>query len=133
MTDIVKRQIIEALIFASDDPLPAKKIKELVDPQLTIKEVRNTINEVNKIYEEIHSPLQVIEIAGGYQIVTRKQYADWINKLYQSRTQQRLTQKGLETLAIIAYKQPLTKQEIEQIRGVNSDGVIRTLIERNLI
>jgi segregation and condensation protein B len=125
-------QIIEALIFANDSPLPARKIKDILQ-EGTEKEIKELIAQINKKYEDINSPLQVIEVAGGYQIVTRSSYASWITKLYASRSAHRLTQQALETLAIIAYKQEITKQEIESIRGVNVDSVIRTLIERDLI
>lgn len=126
------KQIIEALIFASDQPLSARKIKEIL-PDYGEKDIKKLIGEINQKHEDSHSPLQIIEVAEGFQIVTREEYSTWIAQLYKSRSVSRLTQKGLETLAIIAYKQPITKQEIESIRGVNVDGVVRTLVERNLI
>lgn len=125
-------QIIEALLFASDTPLSIKKIKEIIE-DINAGEIKKLIVRLNDSYESKKSPLQVIEIAEGYQIVTRKEYANWIGKLFQSRSAQRLTKRALEALAIVAYKQPITKLEIENIRGVNSDAVTRTLIERNLI
>lgn len=125
-------QIIEALIFASDVPLPSKKIKEIVS-EISEREIKKSITRINEKYQERKSPFEIIEVAGGYQIVTRPDYSEWIRKLYISRTKNRLTQKALETLAIIAYKQPITKTEVESIRGVNIDTVIRTLIERKLI
>jgi segregation and condensation protein B len=125
-------QIIEALLFASNTPLTATKIKSILD-KISIAEVKNLITELNEKYANGNSPLQIIEIAEGYQIATRKEYASWIDQLYQSRSTHRLTKQALETLAIIAYKQPITKVEVENIRGVNSDTVTRTLIERNLI
>lgn len=125
-------QIVEALIFASDSPLPAKKIKDLLELD-SVTTVKQAITNINKRYEKSDSALQIIEVADGFQVVTREAYADWIAKLYSSRSSQRLTHRALETLAIIAYKQPITKQEIESIRGVSADHVIRTLIERNLI
>jgi segregation and condensation protein B len=125
-------QIIEALLFASDGPVSAKKIKEIMQ-DIHIPEVKKLIEGINNRYEDNKSPLQIIEIAEGYQIVTRQEYANWIAKLVQAKNTQRLTKKALETLAIVAYKQPITKLEIEAIRGVNSDAVVRTLIERNLI
>lgn len=125
-------QIIEALLFASDTPLSPKKIREIIE-DVSTGEIKHIITRINDAYDSRKSPLQIIEIAEGYQIVTRKEYANWISKLYQSRSAQRLTKRALEALAIVAYKQPITKLEIENIRGVNSDAVIRTLIERNLI
>jgi len=125
-------QLIEALIFASDIPLPSRKLKEILELD-SEKEVRASVKKINQNYQKIESPLHVIEVAGGYQIVTQPEYALWIKKLYRSRSAGHLTQRALETMAIIAYKQPITKPEMEAIRGVNVDGVLRTLIERNLI
>ncbi len=124
--------VIEALIFASDTPLPMGKIKEIVE-EVGAREVRKAVAILNERYEKQGSALTIVEVAGGFQMVTRPEYADYLQKLYKTRQSNRLTQKALETLAIVAYKQPITKQEIEHIRGVNVDGVIRTLIERNLI
>ena len=123
---------IEALIFASDLPLTIQKIKDILDG-IGAREIRKAVETLNKRYAEQQSALQIIEVAGGFQMVTRPQFADFIAKLYKARQGQRLTQKALETLAIVAYKQPITKQEIEHIRGVNVDAVMRTLIERNLV
>lgn len=125
-------QIVEALLFASDAPLPARKIRDIMD-DVSVGDIKKAIEQIREKYDSTNSPMQIIEIAEGYQIVTRKEYANWISKLFQSRTSQRLSKKALETLAIIAYKQPITKLEIENIRGVNADAVTRTLIERNLI
>lgn len=125
-------QIIEALIFASDVPLPSKKIKDII-PDIGERDVKKAIQRIKDKYLESQSAFEVVEVAGGYQIVTRPDYSEWVRKLYISRTKNRLTQRALETLAIIAYKQPITKTEVESIRGVNADGVIRTLAERKLI
>jgi segregation and condensation protein B len=127
-----KQNIIEALIFGSDSPIPTRKIKEIIG-EATVGEINKTVKAINKKYDEIKSPFQVIEVAGGFQIVTRPAYSEWLRKLYISRTKNRLTQRALETLAIIAYKQPITRTEMESIRGVNVDAVVRTLIERKLI
>ncbi len=126
-------QIIESLIFAYDGPLSAKKIKEILPELESEKKIKKIIRDIDERYEKNNSPIKIIELAGGFQMVTREPFASWISQLYKSRSKSRLTRKGLETLAIIAYKQPITKVEVEQIRGVNTDGVIRTLIERNLI
>ena len=125
-------QIIEALIFASDAPLPSKKIKDIISG-IGEREIKKSIARINERYKETNSAFDIVEVAGGYQMVTRSDYSDWIRKLYISRTKNRLTQRALETLAIIAYKQPITKTEVESIRGVSADTVIRTLIERKLI
>jgi len=130
---IDKIQIIEALLFASDSPLSGKKLREVVPEAGTEKNIKKLISQIDEKYEKQNSPFKIIELAGGYQIVTRDEFATWITKLYKARSKSKLTRKGLETLAIIAYKQPITKVEVEKIRGVNADGVVRTLNERNLI
>ena len=130
--ELKKEQIIESLLFASDTPLSVQKIKTLIG-EVSTKEIRDAIVQLNKIYEKISSALTIVEVANGYQIVTREEFAIYIKNLYKGKTQSRLTNKGLETLSIIGYKQPVTKQEIESIRGVNVDGVVKTLLERNLI
>ena len=130
---IDKIQIVEALLFASDAPISAKKLREIVPEAGTETSIKKLINQIDEKYEKQNSPYKIIELAGGYQIATRDEFASWISKLYKSRSKSKLTRKGLETLAIIAYKQPITKVEVEKIRGVNTDGVIRTLNERNLI
>jgi len=124
--------IIEALLFASDTPLSLQKLKEIIELE-TITLARTAIESLNEFYDKNGSALTVVEVAGGYQIVSRKEYAGYVQKLFRGRQASRLTQRGLETLAIIAYKQPITKTEIENIRGVNVDGVIKTLLERNLV
>ena len=124
--------ILEALIFASDSPISMSKIKEILG-DISAQEIRDGVRELNDRYESTPSALMIIEVAGGFQMVTRPEFADYITRLYKSRQVHRLTHRALETLAIVAYKQPITKQEMEHIRGVNVDTVVRTLIERNLI
>lgn len=124
--------IVEALLFASDTPLTLNKLKELLEVD-SIKEIREGIQSLQKHYDDTASALTLIEVAGGFQIVSREGFSSYVQKLYKGRQASRLTQRGLETLAIIAYQQPITKHEIENIRGVNVDGVVKTLLERNLI
>ncbi len=124
--------IIEALIFASDAPLTARKIVEIL-PHLKEKTVREAVELLNDRYRQEARAFSIEEVAGGYRFFTLPEFEPYIKQLYSSRNQNRLTQKALETLAIIAYRQPITRQEIEEIRGVSADGVIRTLLARNLI
>jgi segregation and condensation protein B len=119
-------------LFASDAPLALQKLRDVIE-NTAAKEIKTAISQLNQSYTKTGSALTVREVAGGYQIVTREEFAPYISKLYKGRSTYRLTQRALETLAIVAYKQPITKQEIEAIRGVNVDGVLRTLLERNLI
>jgi segregation and condensation protein B len=126
------KRIVEALIFAADGPLSAERILETLDPQNGF-ELDVVIDELNREYQESGRAFTIRQVAGGYQIVTQPNYASWIKKLYLGRQKTRLSQAALETLALIAFKQPISRVEIGQIRGVNSDGVIGTLLERKLI
>lgn len=126
-------KVLEGLIFASDTPLPLQKIQEILAPDgLDRQAVKKGIADLAKWLEETGSALQVVEMAGGYRLVTRKELGPWIRKLSRPR-KVRLSPAALEVLAIIAYKQPVTTPEVEGIRGVNSSGVIKTLLERALI
>ena len=124
--------ILEALLFSSDAPLTTSRIREVI-PQLTPKEIATAVQSLNEQYRDTARTFEIREIAGGYQIFTLPEYADYVERLNQNRQKSRLSQKALETMAIIAYKQPITKHEVEEIRGVNVDGVIKTLLSRNLI
>ncbi|MGH7450294.1 MAG: SMC-Scp complex subunit ScpB [bacterium] len=126
------KRIVEALIFAADGPLSTERILETLDPQNGF-ELNAVIDELNREYENSGRAFTIRQVAGGYQIVTQPNYANWIKKLYLGRQKTRLSQAALETLALIAFKQPISRVEIAQIRGVNSDGVIGTLLERKLI
>jgi segregation and condensation protein B len=125
-------QIIEALLFSSDSPLSVKRIKSILEDRST-KEINNALKKLQEKYEKNESALMIEQVAEGYQIFTRADYEEYVKQLFTTRSASRLTQKALETLAIIAYKQPVTKLEMESIRGVNVDGVVRTLLERNLV
>ena len=124
--------ILESLLFTSEAPLTVSRIREII-PELKPKEIEEAVTNLNEQYQKGGRTFEIKEIAGGYQLFTLPEYADYIDKLFQTRQKSRLTQKALETVAIIAYKQPLTKHEIEEIRGVNVDGVMKTLLSRNLI
>jgi segregation and condensation protein B len=124
--------IIEALLFASDTPLSINKLKAVLD-ELPDDKIKGLVDELNRKYEENNQSFAIREIAGGYQMYTRPEYAPWINPLYSLKKAQRLSHAGLETLAIIAYRQPVVKSTLDQIRGVDSGGVIHTLLERKFI
>src|SRR5438045_1296821 len=126
------KAILEALIFASPEPLTPKQIYKLLntepkeDVQAALAELKNDYNRAGGI--------QLVEVAGGYQIVTRPDLHEWVRRLFNERTTQRLTQQGLETLAVIAYRQPITSLEIAEVRGVSTaSGALNTLLERHLI
>ncbi|MBU0759095.1 MAG: SMC-Scp complex subunit ScpB [Candidatus Omnitrophica bacterium] len=126
------KNIIEAMFFVSDKPLFINEIKGVLE-DLDVKEVKEVIACLAKEYEDTRRAFRLKEIAGGYQIVTDTVFAPWLQKLYKTSGADRLRGPSLETLAIIAYKQPVTKPEIEAIRGVNVDGVLKTLVEKTLI
>ncbi len=130
MSDHLK-PIIEALIFASPEPLTRKVLYKLLDDEPK-EDVDAALEAVVADYTR-PGGLQLVEVAGGYQIVTRAELHDWVRKLFHERTTQKLSVQSLETLAVIAYKQPVTAPEIAEIRGVTSSGgVLSTLIERKL-
>src|SRR5499427_5495700 len=129
MSDL--KAIVEALIFASPEPVTVKTLVKLLGSEPK-EDVIAAIEEVRKDYER-SGGLHLVEIAGGYQIVTRPELHEWVRRLFHERSTQKLTVQGLETLAVIAYRQPVTALEITEIRGVNTSGVLATLLERHLI
>ena len=126
------KQIIEALIFASDTPIPDTKLLQFIEG-LDAKTLRQYISEINDDYDASHRPFLVLHVAGGYQIVTRPEFSPWIKQLLKGKVKTRLTQASLETLAIIAFKQPISRPQVEAIRGIQCDGVVKNLLERKLI
>jgi len=126
------KHIIEAMLFVSDKPLFVNEIKGVLE-DAEARQVKDTLTELAKEYEDTNRAFRVKEMAGGYQIVTNTVLAPWLKKLYKTSGADRLTGPSLETLAIVAYKQPASKPEIEAIRGVNVDGVLKTLIEKSLV
>jgi segregation and condensation protein B len=125
------KPILEALIFASPEPLTPRAIYKLLDSEPK-EDVQAALAELKRDYER-PGGLQFVEVAGGYQIVTRTDLHEWVRRLFHERTTQRLSVQALETLAVIAYKQPITAAEITDVRGVNTSGVLSTLLERHLI
>jgi segregation and condensation protein B len=125
------KAILEALIFASPDPLTPKAMYKLLDSEPK-EDVQAALVELKKDYDR-PGGLQLVEVAGGYQIVTRPDLHEWVRRLFHERSTQRLTVQALETLAVVAYKQPITSLEISEVRGVNTSGVLGTLLERHLI
>jgi len=124
--------IIEALVLASPEPLPAKKIVEYSEG-FTPAGISKAVAELNNRYMEMGNAYRIREVAGGYQFYILPEYSGYVEELFTRRRKMRLTRAALETLAIAAYRQPVTKTEIEQIRGVASDGVIHNLLEKNML
>jgi segregation and condensation protein B len=126
------KPIIEALIFASPEPISAKTLYKLLDGEPR-EDVDAALAAVRADYER-PGGLQIVEVAGGYQLTTRPELHEWVRKLFHERTTSKLSVQALETLAVIAYRQPVTAPEIAEIRGVSSStGVLSTLIERKLV
>jgi segregation and condensation protein B len=125
------KAIVEALIFASPEPLTPKTLLKLLADEPK-EDVLAAVEAVQQDY--LARPgLHVVEVAGGFQITTRPELHDWVRRLFHERTTQKLSVASLETLSVIAYKQPITQAEIGEIRGVNTSGVLSTLLERHLI
>jgi segregation and condensation protein B len=125
------KAIVEALIFASPEPVTPKMLYKLLADEPK-EDVAAAVEALKTDYDN-RPGLQLVEVAGGYQIVTRPQLHEWVRRLFHERSTQKLTVQGLETLAVIAYKQPITALEVGEIRGVNTAGVLSTLLERHLI
>ena len=125
------KAIVEALIFASPEPLTPKQLFKLLDSEPR-EDIQAAIAELKRDYER-PGGLQLVEVAGGFQIVTRPDLHEWVRRLFHERSTQKLTVQALETLAVIAYKQPITALELTEIRGVNTSGVLNTLLERHMI
>ncbi len=131
MEDKEKISVIEAIIFLSGELITCSTLKDVLE--LPESEIKRLMEELISEYRERKSGLLIIEIANGYQMVTNPLYAEWMTKFKKMRISSKLSMPALETLAIIAYKQPIIRAEIEQIRGVNSDSAIKTLLEKRLI
>lgn len=140
-TTVGLKSIIEALIFAADEPVTLKILDAIFNepaengqpPRVPVDEIRNAIAELNEEYNQQHRAYRIIQVSGGFQFATRHEYAEWVGKLYKEKGKRKLSHSALETLAIIAYRQPVTKPEVEAIRGVNADYVLHTLLERGLV
>ncbi len=124
--------ILEALLFVAADPIPVTRFLALLGA-VTKQEVEQALASLSHDYEQEGRGLQLAEVAGGYRIVTKAEFAPWLKRLEKVKAPSKLSRSALESLAIIAYKQPIVRAEVEQIRGVETSGVIRTLLERKLV
>lgn len=139
MTEIERRgetapstkAIVEALLFAAEEPLPASRLASILE-ETTPGMIDDLVAELNADYLREGRAFHIRTIAGGYRLLTRPEYALWV-KLLQHASRPRLSQAALETLSIVAYRQPVARTELEAIRGVNVDGVLKTLVERDLV
>ena len=126
------KTVIEALLFSSEKPLMLEQIKDVLD-NLATDEIRKNIEELKDEYEKNNRGMRIVEVAGGFQMITPSVFATFLRRLYKGRRAERLSTPGLETLAIIAYKQPVTRLEIESIRNVNVDNMIKSFVEKGIV
>ncbi len=124
--------VVEALLFASDTPVEAERIREVLDLESPAV-ARELVETLRARLDGEARALQVVEVGGGFRLVTRAEIAPWLVKLARSRTRSRLSRPSLETLAIIGYRQPVSRPEVDAIRGVNSEAVLDNLLERRMI
>ena len=128
------KRIVEALLFVSSEPLSISRLEALTEGlRVEGESLRQILTELEREYESEERSFSIRKVGAGYQLRTRSIYAPWIRKLFYSRRIVHLSKPALETLAIIAYKQPITRAEIEVIRGVNVDGIVKSLLDRELI
>ena len=126
------RATVEALLYAAREPLSLRELKKAL-PEIAPDSIRQALHELLDLYRSEGRGLQIVEVAGGYQITTRPEYHERVTRLLESKPPSRLSIQALETLAAIAYRQPITVPELIELRGVRSAGVVRTLLEKKLI
>ncbi len=130
--EVTLRSVVEAILFASDEPLDASKIAKVAGAG-DARQVRKLIDELNAEYTQRGSAYHIEQIAGGYVMLTLPAYNDWLKQLLRTRQESKLSQAALETLAIVAYKQPVMRVTVEAIRGVAAGDMIRNLMEKGLV
>ena len=126
------KAILEAMLFVSPEPLPLTRLIGVLG-DVTKAEIEQVLRVLGEELEREGRGVRLAEIAGGYRLVTKQEYATWVKRLDKARSTAKLSRSALESLAIIAYKQPIVRSEIEEIRGVETSGVVRTLLERKLV
>jgi segregation and condensation protein B len=126
------KAILESLLFVSAEPLPVTRLVTVLG-DVTAADIQQSLQSLGDELERDGRGVRLAEVAGGYRLVTKREYAPWIKRLEKAKSAAKLSRSALEALAIIAYKQPLVRSEIEEIRGVETSGVIRTLLERKLV
>jgi segregation and condensation protein B len=123
--------VLEALLFVSPEPVPVTRLATVIGTAKS--EVEQALKVLEEELGQDSRGIQLVKLAGGYRLVTKSDYAPWLKRLDKAKAAQKLSRSALESLAIIAYKQPLVRAEIEEIRGVETSGVLRTLLERKLV
>ncbi len=130
--EITTASVVEAVLFASDEPVTPRKLAEIVGAG-GVKEIRQHVTELNEKYDRQDCAFRIESIAGGYQMLTRSAYNVWLGKLLKVRSESKLSPAALETLAIVSYKQPIMRVDVEAIRGVGCGEMIRQLCEKGLV
>lgn len=125
------KSILESLLFVNEKPISIAELSEVIE--MDKKDIAHTLEDMAQEYKSRGSGICIIKVAGGYQMFSHPDNEIWIKKMYHQKNKQKLSSASLETLSIIAYKQPITRMEIEAIRGVNIDGVMRHLLKLGLI
>ena len=125
------KSIVENILLAADQPVHLGELEKIFLNEADKQDLQSILEELKEEYQSRN--LQILEVADGYQLCTRHEFNDWIRKFLKLDRSSRLSQPSLDTLSIIAYKQPLTRQEVDEIRGVDSSGVIKTLLEKKVI
>jgi len=126
------RGVVESLLFVNERPISLEQIRKVIDT-VTADEIKQAIDEIQKEFGNRKNGMTILEIAGGYQMLSNPLYANYVRSFYKTKHKEKLSNPALEALAIVAYKQPVTRADIEIIRGVNSDGVVVHLLEKELI
>lgn len=124
--------VLESLLFVSPEPVPVSRLATAIGT-VSKAEVEQALKRLEEDLAQEGRGIQLVKLAGGYRLVTKAEYAPWLKRLDKAKAAQKLSRSALESLAIIAYKQPLVRAEIEEIRGVETSGVLRTLLERKLV
>lgn len=131
-TPLTTSRILEAVLFASDLPVEPDRLAGIIEGFSRL-EIGEVVDALNREYEAQERAFRIVQVAGGYQFETLAQYGSYIERLYHARPRQKLSRAALETLAIVAYRQPISRVEIDALRGVDSDASVRTLQNRDLI
>ena len=126
------KSILEAILFAASEPISMEQFQDALQG-VGKRAIRNALTALHDEYQEIDRSFHLVEIANGYQMCTRPEYSEWIQKFYTRQVRVTLSPSALETLSIVAYKQPITRADVAAIRGVNSDSVLNSLVEKRLV
>jgi segregation and condensation protein B len=127
------RQVLESLLFASDQPVPSARLGQVLGKGFDGRSVRSMVDALNEEYAAQSRSFEIVEIAGGFQMLTRPEYKDWIAELHKGRRAEKLSPSAIETLAIVAYRQPIQRAIVDDIRGVQTGPLLRSLLERGLV